>query len=210
MIRGFKGEEKGFEWFKANYDSNATWLGGSDSTSPDIISPKMGIIEVKSFPAQSGQFTDKTANNYKYSQDIINLIKEAGKENNQQIVHESCKNWVKDYYVNHKQVNYFLVIDNKEIFLLTPEQYFESYNFACVYRFKKSGSRNATKKLAKKLPKNISAEWRGKKLYTADSSLYDWYFSTSENDCYINDEGEIRILSKTKNATYIFKVIKND
>ena len=97
-----------------------------------------------------------------------------------------------------------------ECVLLSPEEYFERYNFKCTYRCKKSGSRGATKKLAKILSDSLNTFWQGKKLYVKDLSLRETYFEVGGQNCYINDEGEVRILSNTKNPTYIFGVDKND
>lgn len=208
MIRGQKYEISAVEWVQENLDKEAKNFGGSNSQVPDIFSPKYGIIEVKHLPAQSGQFTEDTASNYTYSFDIIRAFGE-NKTANQKIEGEICKKWVSNYYINHKKVNWFLVYEKKEIYFLSPEEYFERYYFKCTYRFKKSGSYNATKKLAKKLPEHFNASWRGKKLYTEDVSLYETYFQVEDKNCYINDEGEIRILAKTENPTYIFGVDKH-
>ena len=207
MIRGKEYEVSALKWFKENFDVDAINKGGADSTEPDIFSPRYGIIEVKHLPAQSGQFTEDTASNYAYSSDVISAFGK-NKKNNQKIKGEICKKWVSNYYINQKKVNWFLVYEKKEIYFLSPEEYFERYYFKCTYRFKKSGSYNATKKLAKKLPEHFNASWRGKKLYTEDVSLYKTYFQVEDKNCYINDEGEIRILAKTKEPTYIFGVDK--
>ena len=204
MIRGKEYEVSALEWFKENFDADAINEGGADSTKPDIISPIYGIIEVKHLPAQSGQFTEKTADKYAYSQDIVNLFE--NKSANSKSTDPRCKDWVKNYYLNDKKVNYFIVFDKKEILFLTPEEYFDRYTFSCTYRFKKSGPRNATKAIASILSKTIEVFWRGKKLYVTDSKLNETYLTVGDKECYINDEGEVRILATTKNATYIFNV----
>lgn len=209
MIKGKKYEISGVKWIQENFDKEARVFGGADSQAPDIFSPKYGIIEVKHLPAQSGQFTENTASNYDYSFDVIKSFGE-NKKNNQESKEEICKTWVKNYYINHKKVNWFLVYEYGEIYLLSPEEYFGRYNFKCTYRCKKSGSRGATKKLAKILSDSLNTFWQGKKLYVKDLSLRETYFEVDGQNCYINDEGEVRILSNTKNPTYIFGVDKND
>lgn len=204
MIRGKVYELSALEWIKENLDPDAIAMGGADSTEPDIISPKYGIIEVKHLPAQSGQFTESTAEKYAYSQNIINLFKNC--KANDKIINEECKAWVKDYYLNHKKVNNFIVFDKEEILFLSPEEYFNLYTFNCTYRFKKSGSRKATKKLVSLLPSNISFYWKNDRVYITDKNYYKTYITIGDYICYINDEMELRILSSTKNATYIFGV----
>ena len=204
MIRGKKYEITALEWILNNIDPTAKEYGGADSTLPDIIGEKCGIVEVKHLPAQSGQFTESTAKSYAYSEEIKALF--SNKKNNQSIKHEVCKSWVKDYYMSQKKVNNFLVFEKKEILFLSAEEYFERYSFSCTYRFKKSGSRNATKTIASILSKTIEVFWNGKKLYVTDSKLNETYLTVGDKECYINDEGEVRILASTKNATYIFSV----
>ena len=147
MIKGKKYEISGVKWIQENFDKEARVFGGADSQAPDIFSPKYGIIEVKHLPAQSGQFTENTASNYDYSFDVIKSFGE-NKKNNQESKEEICKTWVKNYYINYKKVNWFLVYEYGEIYLLSPEEYFERYNFKCTYRYKKSDAREATNKLA--------------------------------------------------------------
>jgi hypothetical protein len=202
MIRGKEYEVSALEWFKKNFDADAIDEGGADSTEPDIVSPIYGIIEVKHLPAQSGQFTEATADKYAYSQDIINLFKD-NKSENDKIFDSRCKDWVKNYYLNNKKVNYFIVFDKEEILFLTPEEYFDRYTFSCTYRFKKSGSRKATKKIATLLPPTISFYWEKDRMYLTDENYRESRFVVGEYMCYVNDEMELRILSSTKNATYI-------
>lgn len=204
MIRGKKYEITALEWILNNIDPTAKEYGGADSTLPDIIGEKCGIVEVKHLPAQSGQFTESTAKDYAYSEEIKALF--SNKKNNQNIKHEACKSWVKNYYINQKKVNNFLVFEKEEILFLSAEEYFERYSFSCTYRFKKSGSRNATKTIASILSKTIEVFWNGKKLYVTDNKLNETYLTIGDKKCYINDEGEVRILASTKNATYIFSV----
>ena len=205
MARGKKYEISALKWFKENFDVDAISEGGADSTKPDIISPIYGIIEVKHLPAQSGQFTEATAHKYAYSQDIINLF-EDNKSANSKITDPLCKDWVKNYYLNTKKVDNFIVFDKEEILFLTPEEYFDRYTFSCTYRFKKSGPRHATKAIASILSKTIEVSWNGKKLYVIDSKLNKTYLTVGDKECYIDDKGEVKILSSTKNATYIFSV----
>ena len=119
---GEKYEKTVFEFIKNKYDPNAIWEGGSDSTKPDIISDILGIVEVKQKEtAQCGQFTESTVDNYEFSQEIIDCFS----NNNTIITNDLCKQWVKNYYLNHKKVNYFGVCDkNNNVTLLTPEEFF--------------------------------------------------------------------------------------
>ena len=194
-----------FNFFKENYDSEASRQGGMDCTAPDIISPKMGIIEVKSLPAQCGQFTDTTANNYEFSDEIISAFGISAKlENN-----ELCIKWIKNYYKNHKKVNYFGVIENDNYYLLTIDEFFEKYTFFCTKRAKKSGSAKAAKWVEKYLDPSWVYYRKNDKLYINNSDLIDTVFigyntKGSQKDLYINDNLEVRILSNTKNKTYIF------
>ena len=105
--KGAVGEQAVLNFIQKNYDNQAKLYGGMDSTEPDIKSEKLGIIEVKSIPAQCGQFTESTKNQYKYSDEIIlafgkNIVNNMTLNDN-----ELCKKWVQNYYVNYKKVNYF-------------------------------------------------------------------------------------------------------
>lgn len=196
-----------FNFFKENYDSEATRQGGMDCTAPDIISPKMGVIEVKSLPAQCGQFTYATADNYEFSDEIMSAFGKLNKMEDNDL----CVKWIKNYYKNHKNVSYFGVIENGECSLLTVDEFFEKYSFFCTKRAKKSGSSNATKWVEKYLDPSWNYHWEGNKLYVDDNSLIGTIFSGvntkgTEKDLYINDSCEVRILSSTKNKTYIFSV----
>ena len=95
--------------------------------------------------------------------------------------------------------------------MLTPENFFNKYTFFCTVRFKKSGSSPAAKWVDNYIPKEWSTIREGSRLYVTDSSLIGEKFTGfntqhNEKTCYVNDSKEIRILSDTKNLTYIFSV----
>ena len=89
-----------FNWFKTNYDSKAILLGGSNANVPDIISHLYGNGEIKSFPAQCGQFTKSTVKENKYSENIIS-------KSRNDVTAEEATQWVKEHY-KLKDIKFFI------------------------------------------------------------------------------------------------------
>ena len=205
---GMNIEQKIYDNFIKNYDNKAIHYGGMNSSTNDIISPNYGNVEAKGIPAQCGQFTFTTANDYEYSQEVM------ANPNNEDI----CIKWIKNYYQNHKKVNYFATYENNDIFkLYTIDDFFQNFKFFCTCRAKKSGSRKAPKYLIDKLPAELEAYWDNDHLMTNHSEYFNSYFpfintKGEESIAWVSNKsiGEIRVLSNTKNLTYIFSVNKKD
>lgn len=206
MYRGQAAEEQVFNYIKNNIDSKASLFGGMDSTSPDIVLSDGSIVEVKDLPAQCGQFTISTKDNYEFSDEIIAAF-EDGKPNS-----ELCEKWVKDYYLKKKKVKYFGIVSNKKTKFLTAGDFFHSCSFSCVCRAKKSGSSTSTPKWVEKfLPQEIEYTKEGKYLVVKNNKFYNTSYlgqDTKGNQkmIYIDDCGRIKVLSNTANKTYIFSV----
>ena len=209
--RGQNGEEALLNYVKENYDNNAVLKGGMDSHDYDILSPRLGIIEVKDLPAQSGQFTLATAKNYHFSNEIMQAF---GKTPNNNAVlkdNDLCIKWIKDYYVNTKKVNYFGVRESDGVIhLQTPDEYFSTHVFECVARYKKSGSSSAAKWVDNCVPAEWNCYREGDKLYAPGANAGDSCIGTNtrgtEKILWVNQSKEVRILSSTNNLTYIFNV----
>ena len=218
--RGQEAEEAVLNYIKENYDSEAVLQGGMDSTSNDIISPVLGAIEVKETIAQCGQFTIGTADKYKYSNEIIAAFN--NDFHNNAVLTDSilCAKWIKDYYLNQKQVNYFGLYNKKtkKIYLLTPEEFFNQCSFSCTYRAKQSGTSSAPKWV----DKYVKPEWDVYR--TADNKLYARNFNPNDDSqvvygtdtrgnlkkISIRPSGEIRVHSNTKNDSFVFSIYKED
>lgn len=185
MYRGEKAEQIALEYIKANFDPEAKLFGGMNANQPDIIC-SLGVIEVKGLPAQCGQFTYSTKHLNPYSEKIIN------EKNPSQ---ELCKQWIAEHY---KNVNYFCIVEKDLVSLYSTQDFLSTFSFSVECRAKKSGSRVPAKKTI--LP---STYWKDGRLY--HNFLKKEYLS---QDLYVNDNGEVRKLSLTKNKTYIFSVVR--
>lgn len=181
MYRGEKAEKFALDFIRKNYDENAILLGGMNANEPDIQCC-LGNIEVKGLPAQ---FTEKTASSNSYSEVIIQL----GETKDENLY----KQWIKEHY---KNVNYFCIVENERVSLLTPEDFLSRYRFDLTIREKKSGSRKPGKTFSLS-----DTYWENGRLY--HKNLCNVYL---QDNIYINKEGEVRLLSSTKNKTYIFNV----
>ncbi len=209
--RGEKAEKMLLEYIKNNFDDQAESKGGMNSHDPDIISPKLGIIEVKGLPAQSGQFTQATATKYNFSDLIIDAFGTDVQDNAVLNDNDLCVKWIKDYYINTKKVNYFGVLEEDgTVHLQTPTEYFQTHTFYCTARCKKSGSDKARKWVMNYIPKEWNCYWDGDKLYapgaTPNDSCIGENTKKDKKIIWVNPSNEVRILSDTKNLTYIFSV----
>lgn len=212
--RGAVAEQKVFEYVKLYIDPKAEKFGGMDSTTPDIILSNGEIIEVKQCVAQCGQFTMNTAVNYKYSDKII---KSFGKKPvNNQVVNDSdlCALWIKDYYLNNKNVSWFGVYypttDVVQIF--SPDEFFTKAVFKCTYRAKPSGTSTSTPKWAYKyIPEEWDCIQNGNYMVAQNKNAYDQYVMgcNTKGDLkriWVNPEGKVKIKSDTASNTYIFSL----
>ena len=215
MARGEKSERLVLEYVQKNYDKNARLIGGMDNTANDIES-SIGIIEVKGVPAQCGQFTLSTADKYAFSNLIVEKFKEIGLKNNATIEEDDiCKDWVRNYYLNVKKVDYFGIHDriSGKIFLLTPDEFFNNCTFGCTYRCKKSGTSHAAKWVEKYVPEYWQCQ-RGadKNLYALNKEVvgeeaFGHDTKGQTKIIYVSPENlEVKIKSLTCNPTYIFNV----
>ena len=193
-------EQKAYQWFKSNIDSNAEYLGGEDSTKADIYSPLYnGYIEVKDITtgARSGQFTESVIKNNPFSQNIYDgdcspLI---------------CSNFVQ-YHYNKKNVTHFIIIDNNEIYFYNFDDFFANYTFKVQNPYeKRSGTNHAPKKdipILLNMDKDFSLGNDGY-VYCINPAKWGKYISAHEAfDYFISktNKGELRKRSTTKNMTW--------
>ena len=208
-----KAEEIALNYIRENYDKNAEGLGGSNSSKEDIYC-SLGLIEVKNMDAgaQCGQFTRGTAEKYLFSDLIIKEFENLGFKNNATLKnHDLCKRWVENYYLNIKKVNYFAIVFNGQVELLTPEEFFSTYDFECTYRFKGSGSSKAAKWVEKYVPDHWNCERKNEGLYALNEKVLgesaEGKNTKGETTIFfVGKNNEVRIQSKTKNETFIFSI----
>lgn len=184
-------EEKAYKWFCENYDSSAIYYGGSDSTKPDIYSPKFQCyIEIKSSKAQCGQFTKATAAKNPYSSHIIN------KEPYE-------KEWV-EYDLRAKQIQYIIVVFSSHCQLYTVADFLKKAVIKLENRSsKKSGSRICTTKIREALvAKGYEVFLQGGRTYLINPTNEKIVL----NGYTVQLSSEVRILSNTQNPTWIFSL----
>lgn len=177
-------EQKSFEWFKSNYDPNATAQGQEDSIHSDIYSPKFSCyIEVKDLPSRCGQFTESTIGNNPFAEAIKNGDT------------SKCQDFVRFHYKT-KQVKYFIV----DYHLYSMEDFLSTFNFSIQKPYnKRSGTRSAPKK---DFPILIEQGFiqRNNKIYCNDHSRWGTYLP---NSYFISKTtGELRKQSSTNNTTW--------
>ncbi len=204
-----KKEARCGKWFQDNMDSSAVVYGGSNAFKPDIVSPKYGIGEVKVLPAQGGQFTKSTIDINKYSRNI------AAKRREDVTIEESTQ-WTKEHY-RLKGVTFFVVMDKNKISYYTFDDFFEQYCSELEDRTTKgSGSRELPKFARKFVPADWNIIIENKRAYVTNPQAYDQrivYMNTKKepDTMWVSPEtGEIRTLSKTKNETWIFQILKRE
>ena len=208
--RGEKAQDKAYQYICENIDKDAIENEVANAFTDDIISTKIGIIEVKQMPqAQCGQFVFSDANKNILNQEIKNAFP-ALKNNTKLENNELCKKWVKNHY---SHVNYFCTynINTEEIRLQTAEEFFATHTFFCVFRGKASGSSCAPKWVENYVSPSWGCFREGKKLKVTNQNAIGKYgtgINTRgvEKRFWVNDEGEIRVLSDTKNLTFVFNV----
>lgn len=211
MIRGEHQEKVAFEAAKIYYnDSNIEHFGGMNNKTPDLLRSNGEIIEVKADKAQCGQFTNKTAGKYKFSVEVMNLFPK-NKKNNMKVSEPICAEWVKNYYLQHKKVSVFAVVDkNDQTIFYTPEEFFENFVFTCTYRHKPSGTTTNTPKWCwKYIPAEWECEYDGKYMVARNKSAINQSIKVvntqgQEKRMWVNDEGRVKIKSETASPTYIF------
>lgn len=204
------------ELISLGYD--ASWLGGSDSTVPDIKVKKFEDdyhIEVKMRRAQGAQFLvnfvdDKfiysSMGNDAFAIPLVNLMndnKDEYKKSGTHVVSKDqklCFDYVSDYYRN-KGVRYFATkIKNKWKFTAIDDL-LETYILTAYYRKKKSGSRSLPKKDDKYFS-SLPFIRRGKKAFVTDKIYAKTYIGT---EFYINESLEVRKLSNRADSCIIFQ-----
>lgn len=246
MKKWQKFEKDCYDYLNMKYGNEATFVyeGGSNSNISDIhATTKDGkdfYIEAKKCPAQCGQFVltpnkenkefifsenNATVNN-KYSEKIINHMNafyeqyaNAGKKGEKISFNGSEDifiNWIKDMY-RQKNVKYFITNNFK---IVPMEKLSDYFTVEAVYRAKKSGSSNPSKKningLIEYLHNNkfniTDIKMDGKKLYVYSTECLDglkFLFLENEYMFRLNDNKiEIRKLSNTCNSNVIFKLKK--
>ncbi|MBO7080068.1 MAG: hypothetical protein J6W64_09775 [Bacilli bacterium] len=194
-------EQAGCEWFKETYDSEATWVGKSDSTVSDVFSPKFNCyIEVKQYPSVAcGQFTEGTGDKFPICQQILDG----------DISEQTAREYSKLHY-KAKNVGYFVIIKDGTPYFYNFEDFFNSYTFKWDIRPKWSGSnplpqRDAEAVLAA-LPEGCTAVKEGKQYFVHDKKWHGEYIIVNDNVYIIskskNCPGRINKRGSTKNMTY--------
>lgn len=210
MAKGGLAEAKVFAYIKAYLDPGATWQGGMDSSAPDIVLSNGKIVEVKENKAQCGQFVASTIAQYKHSEEIISAFQSTNKLEDSEL----CKKWVQAYYVTQKNVALFGVYDKAtdKVTLVLPQEFFERATFSCTYRKKASGSRSDIPQWAYEY---IPVEWdcvqEGKHLFARNpvaikQTVYGTNTKGNQNRIWVNEQGQVKILSETANPTWIFSM----
>lgn len=197
--------------------------GGTDSTAPDIVVKKGGVvicnIEVKEPGAQCGQFVafpDEASRTFKYSE--LNHPKVPSKES-LAILSEMAKNFDKykepsskelgldkelyyerivDYYTNYKDSHFFMTREsvNEGNFIIFPTSKFRDYfDVSACYRRKKSGSHNPNKKEIEALPKILTSKYVSGYSVQKDGKYTNVLMDSECDPCFIA-EGEYRMQFK--------------
>lgn len=213
MARGERQEIAAFKAAKVYYnDNNMEHFGGMNNTAPDLLRSNGEIIEVKADKAQCGQFTDNTAENYKFSTEVMDLFPK-NKKNNMKVSGPICTEWVKNYYLQNKKVSAFAIVDeNYQTIFYTPEEFFANFVFTCTYRCKASGTTTNTPKWCwKYIPAEWNCEYDGKYMVAKNKSAINQTIKVintqgQEKRMWVNDEGRVKIKSETASPTYIFSL----
>ena len=206
-----KNETNGFYFFRDTYDPDAKKLGGSNSQTSDIWSPRFNcMIEAKQNKAQYGQFTRGTADRNPFSSYIMSKLRE-------DVTPMDAKLWCL-MHQKLRNVGYMLIIHPEpfDCTLYPVDEWFEKNTFKLENRTtKKSGSRDLPKFAYKLIPKewdiyyvngiphsdNIDAKFmypnKKGEMFTM------WVSDKKEESTYKN----IRTLSRTKNETWIFTIV---
>ena len=196
-------------------DSKAEHRGGSSCTEPDILLSNGKIIEVKGPLAQYGQFVNSTIDKNIYGRAIIKAFEDKYGEtlkNNDIIEGDLCNKWILYYYKNIKKIHQFgYVHKDATIEFSDPEDFINNHKFKCTYRAKGSGSRAASKWVDKVVPTEWECIRKNGKLFAQNTKAIKETIIRKNSKgvstrIYINDSGEVRILSNTKNPTYIFSM----
>ena len=204
------------ELISLGYD--ASWLGGSDSTKPDIKVKSFEHdyhIEVKMRSAQGAQFlVNLIDDKFVFSSngkatfanplvDLMNENKDKFKKSGTHIVTKDqklCFDYVSDYYLN-KGVRYFATKINKKWKFTPIKDLLKTYTLTANYRKKKSGSRSLPLKDDKYFS-SLPIYRKGKKAFINDKNYAKTYLGT---EFYVNENLEIRKLSKRSDSCIIFK-----
>lgn len=94
---------------------------------------------------------------------------------------------------------------------MPASEFFQTYQFTCCYRAKKSGSSTSTPKyIEKQLPVEWKTHWEGKYLIAENVFPETKIIGKNSKDApieiYVDNQNRIKILSNTKNGTFIFSV----
>lgn len=190
-----------YNFYKNNYDPQAIYEGKSDSTIPDIYSPKIkGYVEVKKAESfQCGQFTKSTIKNNPLSE----LFLEG---------EVSAESWVKEHYRQKNVKLFILVFENNDLQIFDFNTFFSKVNISLEDRnFKGSGSSPCPKKDINKLKQAGYDVYLGRDNFVHYNNQpflskifiggYRYQFGKKN----YKSEYLVRKLSNTKNQTWIFK-----
>ena len=200
-----------FNYVKQNMDPDAIMNPTMDSTKPDIISPKFGIIEAKAADAQCGQFTITKVHDHPLNEAIMNAF--GTLTNNAELKdNELCKKWVQHHYAD---VSYFGICDkNGNVTIQTWQEFFDTHTFSCIYRKKKSGSGDADKPwIAQYLPAHWKCEQKPNKEWYATNPAAIGEYAEGVNTkgtiktlwVSTRTPGRVRILSDTSTPSFVFQ-----
>ena len=194
-------------------------------------------IEVKMNHAQSGQFVvlpvaekdffvfspkNKTEEN-EYTQLIINhmnknfyMYNDAGTAGaDLEIDQKVFNDWIINKYKD-QNVKYIITEKNNEMILIPIDKFGEYFNISAKYRIKKSGSSEPAKSKLIVLSNYLENEFdtnpyieSQKKLFVSNRELIGTEFDFMNDNYLINEQLEVRKLSKTYNMNVIFSINLN-
>ncbi len=233
-----KFEREAFNYIKTYGDNDNVifeYKGAHDSTAPDIDVIPLKVepfnVEIKSASAQCGQFVVLDENGkFVFSkendskEDIAepilehmnqnyNKYKSPGKKGVEvEISPKTSIDWILAYY-KAKKTRFFITKYKKDFVLFPIEKFQDYFSVKCMYREKKSGSKNVPKKDAEAVAKAFGAKYHyeGKHFVLENSSLeLNAKKAFGENVLKVSKKSEngyvITILGKTNNPNVIFQI----
>ncbi len=232
-------ECKAFEYIRKTYGTNSNikfeYKGEHDSTAPDVEVTPLTLapfnIEIKSPSAQCGQFVLLDENGkFVFSKDNISdeniaktildhmnknykKYKSPGKKGIEvEVSTETSINWICDYY-KAKKTKFFISKYKTKYIILPIEKIGDYFTVKCMYRVKKSGSKNVPKRDATKVKELYGAEYHyeGKHFVIEDSNLKIGDTRSFGNDILNVSKKQgngyvITVLGKTNNPNVIFQI----
>lgn len=205
----------------------------SDSTSSDIEVLKDGrtlfLIEAKDKSAQAGQFvllpdnmtrmfkfsdlnssslTDNTLAIIRYMNLHYDMFSNAGTKGVELMMDKKIfEEWIKNHYLGLGAK--YIISRKRDMFILPISKFAEYFDVKAVYRVKKSGSREPSKKVTNKVIEKLESELNDAQLYTEQvGKKQKLYVKTTQvsDGLKFNIEENTFQLSKVKGFSSIYEV----